>query len=161
MQFVYILTAVILLLSFLKDKKKTSKSLKVAFTKFKKILPAFLGMMILISIALYLIPQDLILKILGNGNKFFGTFLASILGSITLMPGFIAYPLAGILRQQGVSYMVLSAFTTTLMLVGILTFPVEKTFLGTKVTIIRNLICFMIAIIVAFATGILFGELGI
>ena len=161
MQFVYILTAVILLLSFLKDKKKTSKSLKVAFTKFKKILPAFLGMMILISIALYLIPQELILKVLGNGNKFFGTFLASILGSITLMPGFIAYPLAGILRQQGVSYMVLSAFTTTLMLVGILTFPVEKTFLGTKVTIIRNLICFMIAIIVAFATGILFGELGI
>ena len=161
MQFVYILTTVILLLSFLKDKKKTSKSLKVAFTKFKKILPAFLGMMILISIALYLIPQELILKVLGNGNKFFGTFLASILGSITLMPGFIAYPLAGVLRQQGVPYMVLSAFTTTLMLVGILTFPVEKAFLGTKVTIIRNLICLMIAIIVAFATGILFGELGV
>jgi uncharacterized membrane protein YraQ (UPF0718 family) len=161
MRFLYISTLILLIISFLADKKNTKKALKIAYNKSRKILPAFLSMLIFISIVLFLIPQETMLKVLGGGNKYLGTLLASILGSLTLMPGFIAFPLAGILRQQGVSYMVLSAFTSTLMLVGILTFPVEKKFLGSKVTIIRNAICFVISLVVALATGILFGEIGI
>jgi len=57
--------------------------------------------------------------------------------------------------------MVLSAFTTTLMLVGLLTFPIEKEYFGIKITIIRNIVCFIIAIIVALVTGIAFREIGI
>ncbi len=38
--------------------------------------------------------------------------------------------------------MVLAAFTTTLMMVGVMTYPVEKEYFGAKVTIIRNLISF-------------------
>jgi hypothetical protein len=75
------------------------------------------------------------------------------------MPGFIAFPLCGILLETGVPYMVLSAFTTTLMMVGVLTFPVERAYLGTKVTIIRNVISFVIALTVAIITGIAFGEI--
>ena len=54
--------------------------------------------------------------------------------------------------------MVLSAFTTTLMMVGILTYPIEKEYFGIKVTILRNVISFLIALVVAFMTGIFFGE---
>ncbi|MCK4795797.1 MAG: hypothetical protein KAT05_00370, partial [Spirochaetes bacterium] len=57
-----------------------------------------------------------------------------------------------------VAYMVVSAFTTTLMMVGILTYPIEKEYFGTKVTIIRNLISLIIAFIVAIITGIIYGE---
>lgn len=157
----FIITAIALIISWLADKKKTQKALKIAFKKFKNILPAFLSMLIFISIVLYLIPHDLILRVLGNNNKYLGTLIASVIGSITLMPGFIAYPLAGILRQQGVPYMVLSAFTTTLMLVGLITIPIEKKYFGGKIAIIRNIICFVIALIVAGVTGVLFGEFGI
>ncbi|GAH23643.1 unnamed protein product, partial [marine sediment metagenome] len=55
--------------------------------------------------------------------------------------------------------MVLSAFTTTLMMVGIITFPLEKEYFGVKVTVIRNIISFFIALIVAIITGIFFGEI--
>ena len=55
--------------------------------------------------------------------------------------------------------MVLSAFTTTLMMVGILTYPVEIEYFGVKVTIIRNVISFFIALIVALSIGFFFGEL--
>ena len=55
--------------------------------------------------------------------------------------------------------MVLSAFTTTLMMVGIITFPIEKEYFGVKVTVIRNVISFFIALIVAVITGIFFGEI--
>ncbi len=61
--------------------------------------------------------------------------------------------------KKGVIYMVLSAFTTTLMMVGIITYPIEKAYFGTKVTIIRNIISLFIALIVAVMTGIFFGEI--
>jgi len=75
------------------------------------------------------------------------------------MPGFIAFPLAGILLEKGVLYMVLSAFTSSLMLVGILTYPIEKDYFGAKVTIMRNSISLVITVIIALATGLAFGEL--
>ena len=75
------------------------------------------------------------------------------------MPGFVAFPLCGILLKKGVHYMVLSAFTTTLMMVGILSYPIEKQYFGVKVTIIRNIISFLIALVVAAMTGLFFGEL--
>jgi uncharacterized membrane protein YraQ (UPF0718 family) len=55
--------------------------------------------------------------------------------------------------------MVLSAFTTTLMMVGVLTVPLEKKYFGMKVTIIRNSASFFIALIVALMTGLFFGEI--
>jgi len=161
MLILYLATAILFIISLFANKQKTLKALKIAFKKFSNILPAFLTMLIMISVVLYLFPQELILKYLGIGNKYFSTLLASLLGSITIMPGFVAFPLAGILRQQGVPYMVISAFTTTLMLVGIITFPVEREYFGVKITIIRNVICFIIAIIVAFIMGVVFGEIRI
>jgi uncharacterized membrane protein YraQ (UPF0718 family) len=116
-------------------------------------------MLILVSIILFLVPDKVISSYLGSNNKFLSVLLASFLGSITLMPGFIAFPLCGILLKKGVLYMVLSAFTTTLMMVGILTYPIEKEYFGIKVTIIRNVISFLIALVVAVMTGIFFGEI--
>lgn len=154
----YIITAFALLLSFISNRKKTLMALKIAVKKFVNILPAFLTMLILVSFILFFVPDKTISNYLGNNNKLIGMIFASLFGSITLLPGFIAFPLCGILLKKGVSYMVLSAFTTTLMMVGVLTYPIEKEYFGMKVTIIRNVICFFIAIIVALVTGIFFGE---
>ena len=56
-------------------------------------------------------------------------------------------------------YMVLSAFSTTLMMVGIVTFPLEKAYLGTRLALSRNAVSLAIAVVVALATGLYFGEL--
>jgi len=159
MYFLYIITALALLTSFIINKKKTFKAVKMAYKKLAKISPAFLGLIIVISIVLYLVPEEVISKSLGNDNKFISILLASFIGSITLLPGPIAYPLGAVLLKEGVTYMVISAFTTTLMMVGILTFPIEKAYFGTKVTIARNALSFFIAIMVALMTGLIFGEL--
>jgi len=55
--------------------------------------------------------------------------------------------------------MVLAAFTTTLMMVGVLTAPIEKAYFGMRVTILRNVISFFIALIVAVVIGLFFGEI--
>ena len=159
MYYLYFATGLALLISIIVDRKKTLTAIKISSKKFINIIPAFLTMLILVSIVLFFVPDKMISNYLGNNDKFIGVILASSFGSITLMPGFIAFPLCGILLKKGVSYMVLSAFTTTLMMVGILTYPIEKEYFGVKVTIIRNAISFFIAIIVALSIGFFFGEL--
>jgi len=159
MLYLYIISGLALVISFFINREKTLRALKIAFKQFTNILPAFLLMLVLISIALFLVPDEVITNYLGISNKYVALFVASVLGSAILMPGFIVYPLAGVLLTKGVPYMVLSGFTTTLMMVGVLTYPVERAYLGTKVTIIRNVISFFIALIVAFVTGIIFGEI--
>ena len=159
MYYTYAITGLVLLISFIVNKQKTIKAIKITVAKFKKIFPTFITMLMLVSIILFLFPDEVISNYLGNSSKFISVLLASFIGSITLMPGFVAFPLSGILLTKGVPYMVLSAFTTTLMMVGIITFSLEKEYFGVKVTVIRNTISFIIALIVAIITGILFGEI--
>ena len=121
MYYLYIVTGLALVVSLIVSREKTLRALKIAARRFINILPAFLIMLILVSIVLFLIPDKVISDYLGVENKFIGVLIGSSLGSVTLMPGFIAFPLAGILLQKGVLYMVLAAFTTTLMMVGVLT----------------------------------------
>jgi len=159
MYWLYVITGLALVFSLIVSREKTLKALNISYKRFINILPAFLIMLVLVSIVLFLVPDVVISEYLGLENKFTGVLLASFLGSITLMPGFIAYPLASILLERGVAYMVLSAFTTTLMMVGVLTYPIEKQYFGTRVTIMRNVISLLIALIIAVVTGIFFGEI--
>jgi len=157
--YLYIIAGLAVLVSLIADREKTLRALKVAARRFVKILPAFLTMIILVSIVLFLTPDEVISNYLGGSNKFIGVIFASFFGSVTLMPGFIAFPLSGILLERGVAYMVLAAFTTTLMMVGILTAPIEKAYFGIKVTVIRNIISLFIALIITVMIGIFFGEI--
>lgn len=159
MHTLYVLTAAALLVSFASDRQKSVKALKMAWKKFFKIVPSFLSMLIMVAVVLYLVPDVMVSQYLGQENTTAAFLLGAVFGSITLIPGFIAFPLSGILLGKGVPYMVLSAFTTTLMIVGVLSFPVERAYFGTRATIIRNALSFCIAIVVALGTGLYFGEL--
>ena len=158
MYYLYIVTGLALVISLAASREKTARALKVAARRFTAILPAFLIMLILVSIVLFLVPDELIVEYLAGGSRYVALLIAAVLGSVTLMPGFIAFPLAGILLSKGVPYMVLSAFTTTLMMVGVLTYPVEREYFGTRVTVLRNALGLLVALAVATMTGIFFGE---
>jgi len=159
MYFLYIFALFIILLSFFKSKEKTYKGFKVAWKKFKNILPSFSKMLIAVSIVLYLVPENIISKYLGGSSIVGGTFLGSFFGSITILPGFVAFPLSSVLIDKGVSYTAVASFTTTLMLVGIITFPIEKDYFGWKLSITRNIISYVICIIISVVIGIFYGEI--
>lgn len=159
MLILYILSGILLTASFIADKKKTAKALKIAWKKFRNIAPAFGIMLVLISIALFLVPEDMIIKYLGSGDSIGSVFIAALLGSIAMFPGFIAFPLCGIILENGGTWTVIAAFSTSLMLVGVVTFPVEKQFLGFKTALIRNIIAFTMVFIIALVVGIVYGEI--
>jgi uncharacterized membrane protein YraQ (UPF0718 family) len=157
----FYLTGILLLLSFFFDRSKSKKAIILAYRRFLIIIPSFLIMLILVSIILFLFPQEKIITYLSYGSNMVNIILAALVGSITAVPGFIAFPLAGILKDNGISYTIIAAFTTTLMMVGTITFPVEVTYLGKRVALIRNIISFIIALIVALLIGLYFGEVAL
>ncbi|MGM0641122.1 MAG: hypothetical protein ACQESN_06860 [Thermotogota bacterium] len=156
----YIVAGLSVVLSFIFDKQKTYKGLKMGMKKFFKILPNYLMILIIIAFVL-LISEDLIIDYLTQNTIFIGMISALIIGSVTMMPGFIAYPLAGILVEKGVPFMVVSAFVSSLMLVGVVTYPVEKEYMGVKATVYRNIGAFFIAGMIAIITGLFYGEVSL
>lgn len=155
----YIAAGIALAVSFFCDKDKTVSALMISWKRFLKIMPMLLMLVLLTAAVLGFIPKGVIVAALSKAGFWGGVVSASLLGSLTAIPGFVAFPLAGILLKKGVSYTVLAAFTTTLMMVGFVTFPLERSFLGTKVAFARNAAGFVTAIAVAFAVGLVFGEL--
>jgi uncharacterized membrane protein YraQ (UPF0718 family) len=116
-------------------------------------------MLALASLALTLVTPERLTSLVSGEHLLLSTGAAALIGSVALMPGFIAFPLAGILLDNGVPYMVLAAFTVSLMLVGVATFPLERAYFGTGVGVIRNVLCLAIALCVAIVIGLVFGEL--
>lgn len=158
MTILYGLAGMGLLVSTIASRKKTWQSLKTALNTFLKMLPLLLVTLSIVSIVLYFLPSDVIAKYLGTSDKLIGGLLATVIGSVSLLPGFITFPLCGLLLKQGVGYTILAAFTTSLMMVGIVTFPLESEYFGKKIALYRNISALMIAVIVSIVIGILYGE---
>jgi uncharacterized membrane protein YraQ (UPF0718 family) len=150
----YILTSILLLFSFIKDRKKTKMALKKAWKSFENILPQFLSILIIIGIMLAILNPDTISKIVGQESGWLGMLVTGILGSITLIPGFIAFPLAAALLNGGAGIMQIAVFISTLMMVGIVTLPIEIKYFGKKATFIRNGLAFLFSFVVAVAIGV-------
>lgn len=149
----YIITILLLLISYYKDKRKTIMALKKAWKAFENILPEFLSIIVLVGVLLAVLNAEVISKIIGNNSGWFGVIIAGMVGSITLIPGFVAFPTAAMLLQNGAGYMQTGAFISTLMMVGVITMPVEIKYFGKKLTVLRNVFAFIFSFIVAYIIG--------
>lgn len=147
------LCAVLLLVSFIFNKQKTLMGLKRGWFMFRNILVPFLNILILVSVVLFLIPPNIISRYLGPDSGALGLAIAAVVGSITLIPGFISYPIAAGLIKQGASYTVIATFMTTLMMVGVVTLPLEIKYFGRRVAITRNGLNFIAAAIIGLVVG--------
>ena len=148
-------TAVLLLVSFIFNAAKTISALRIALRMFLNLLPQMIPVLFFIAFILALLPPETIEKYMGQDSGIQGFLIAGAVGSIALIPGFVAYPMAGVLVKNGVSYPVISVFITTLMMVGILTLPIERKFFGWKVSITRNILSFAAAIAIRTAMAVL------
>ncbi len=149
----YGITIALLIISFVKDKKKTKMALKKSWKAFENIMPQILGVIMLVGILLAILNPEVISKIIGKESGIFGVIIASIVGSITLIPGFVAFPTAAMLVENGAGYMQIGAFISALMMVGIITMPVEMKYFGKRLTLLRNAFAFLFTFIVAFIIG--------
>ncbi len=156
MEVLIIIAVICLIISIFSDREKTWLGIKRGLKMFLNLLPVILVVLILVSIFLFFLPNETIVRYLGNDAGFIGYIIAAIIGSISLIPGYIAYPLAGILLKNGVSYPVIAVFITTLMMVGVLTLPIEIKYFGVRTAILRNVLYFIGAIFIGIFIGLFY-----
>lgn len=149
----YSLAFILLLVSFIKDKGKTKKALKLAFTSFEGIMPQFLSVIVFVGILLAYVTPETISKFIGNSSGFLGIIFSAVIGSITLLPTFVAFSLGNTLLISGAGYSQVAALISTLTLVGLITFSMEAKFIGKKAAFLRNFLAFLFSFIVALFVG--------
>ncbi len=153
---VFLVIAVVLaIVSFVKDRKKTLSAVKKSRKMMGSMLSEIIAIIFLIGLILAFLPPELIREFLGSSNTLLSTLLAALAGSITLIPAFVAFPLIGSLVDAGASIVPAVAFLTTLTMVGIVTFPLEKKEFGTRFALVRNLSSLFFAIVIALAMGVI------
>ncbi|GJQ62153.1 MAG: hypothetical protein SCALA702_12060 [Melioribacteraceae bacterium] len=156
--FLWAFTAGLLSISLIKDFRKTKQALKIATKKFSSVFLIFILVLAGFALLITFVPPELIREYLGTESGMKGVMVATGLGSISVMPGFAAFPLCAALRMEGIPYYIIAAFSITLMNVGIVTFPLEKKFLGLKVALLRNGLALIVSLITVICIKFLFGE---
>ena len=143
-----------LVFSLKKNKSKTLKALKMGRGMMKNTLGSVVGILLLLGIILNFIPPEAIRSYLGGSSQILSSIFSALLGSITLIPAFVAFPLVGSLVDSGASVTTAVAFLTTLTMVGFVTFPLEKKEFGVKFALTRNIFSFILAVTIALIMGL-------
>ena len=151
--FINIFAFCLLVISAIKDKTRTIKSLIISAKLFIRILPAVISMVILVGLVLAIVSQEQIQRIMGEQSGFGGIVVAGLIGAVLHIPALISFPMAASLLQSGASVSVVSVFISALTLIGVVTLPMEINELGKKIALLRNAISFIIAVIIAFIMG--------
>lgn len=152
---IYGILVIALVASLAKSREKTKKAFKVAGKALLKTGPSLLAMLCIVGLILGLLTAEKISSLIGSEAGPLATITAAIIGAITLIPSLVAFPLAGSLLRSGATVMTISAFITTLVMVGFVTAPMEAKTLGKKFTLLRNGLGFVAALLIALAMGVI------
>jgi len=152
---IYSILAVCLGLSLWKNKQKTFKAFLIAGKAFMKNAPSLLTILGIVGLILGILTPETISRLIGAEAGLIATGIAAVLGAITLIPSLIAFPLAGSLLRSGATIMTISAFITTLVMVGVVTAPMEIKSLGKRFTLLRNGLSFIGALVIAAIMGVI------
>lgn len=145
--------AAALLFSFAKSREKTRAALTFARRSFLSLAPAIVAIIWAIGFILTFLPSSAVLGAVGREAGLAGVLAAAAFGSVVLIPAFIAFPLAASFLRQGADVRAIAAFVTTLVMVGVLTAPLEVKFFGRRFTLWRNSLSFVFALIIALVMG--------
>jgi uncharacterized membrane protein YraQ (UPF0718 family) len=149
----YGMASIGLILSFMKDKKKTKQALMKGKKSFLKLLPELVSIMFFVGISLSIIDPSTVSKIIGDQSGILGIIIALVIGSSTLIPGFVAFPLGATLLNNGAGYPQVAAFISTLMAVGVATLPAEIKYFNKSTALVRNGLTLVICILFTFVIG--------
>lgn len=151
----WLITGIWFIGSMIKDKERILNAMKMSKKMMGNMLGQIIGILFLIGLILTFVPPHVIKEYLGSSNVFLATIISALMGSITLIPAFVAFPLVGSIVDMGASIVPAVAFLTTLTMVGFVTFNLERQEFGRKFAIARNGLSFVFAIFIALTMGVI------
>ena len=144
-----------LMISFVKDREKTKLVLKKAWRSLENILPSILAILLFIGFILSFLDAQAVSKLLGTESGVLGMVIAAAVGCVTLIPGFVAFPLAASLLAAGAGYAQIAIFISTLMMVGVATLPLEMRCFGRRIALKRNILSLILAVVTSCVVGVM------
>ncbi len=128
----------------------TKQAFSKSFASIKTSLPIMIGILLLVSLLGPFLEKNV--STIFTGNLFFDSLIGASVGSISFGIPITSFIVGGELMSQGVSLVAVTAFILAWSTVGLVMLPLEIVNLGRKFAIVRNLICFFFAIIIAILT---------
>jgi len=139
----------------LKAQKNITNALYRAIKSFNTALPILIGVILLIGLFRVFISKKLIFSVF-SGEMLTDCLIGTIAGSISAGNPITSYIIGGELLEEGVSLFAITAFILAWVTVGIVQYPAESGILGKRFAFARNLLSFILAILISIATVITF-----
>ena len=133
--------------------QKITASLNKTATSFAQVFPILIGVMLLISLILVLVPQSFYGAVF-TGDEILDPLVGALIGSVAAGNPITSYIIGGELLDRGVSLLAVTAFIAAWVTVGIAQLPAEGMVLGKRFALIRNVISFLSAVLVAILTSL-------
>ncbi len=134
----YVIAASALVASACADGRRTATALRRAASAFEGVLPVLLAVTLLSGSVLAFLGAEGVSRLVGRRSGWRGMVAAAAIGSLTLLPAFVAFPLAAALLERGAGFAQVILFVSTSTLVSVLTLPLEARTFGRKVALVRN-----------------------
>ena len=87
-----------------------------------------------------------------TGNVWRDTLIGAMSGSISAGNPIVSYMIGGELFKQQVSLLAITSFMVAWVTVGVIQLPAEALILGRRFALARNIISFILSILVSIAT---------
>ncbi len=126
-----------------------SGSLKKTGTMLARVFPNILAVVLLSGLIMEFVPLERLSEYLGGGFFSDGLIGAGI-GSISIGNPLVSYVLGGELLEQGISLMAVTALLVSWVTVGSIQLPAEIQTFGARFALLRNLVSFIFALLIAF-----------
>jgi len=114
-------------------------------------MPMLFGVIFLTGLFEVFITPDM-LSSLFTGHAFYDTLIGTISGGISVGQPFVSYLIGGELLDNGMSYYGVTAFVLSWVTLGVVQLPYEYSLFGGQFTLTRNLLAFIFALLISFAT---------
>ena len=137
---------------------KLIQSFKKTLKQLERMTPILLGTLLLIGLSHALVPNSIYIKLFDR-NGLVGSLIGAGIGSVSAGQPLTSYILSGEVMKQGVGLLAVTAFIVAWVTVGLIQLPAESMILGKKFALIRNISAFVLSIIVAYITVLLFNLL--
>lgn len=146
----YSLAIILISISFVKDRNKTKAALLNSWKMFRNLIPSMLSIMLFVGLSLSILTPPFISSIIGEKSGFIGIVYSAIIGSVTLIPSFVVFPLGNTLVQNGAGLPQVAVLMSTLMSVGITTLPMEQKIFGRSFAYTRNASALLMSLIFSY-----------
>lgn len=130
-------------------KNRVRQSIKKSLKTFINILPIVIGMLLLTSLLIKLLPEHISAGLFSRYD-FFNVLLSASIGSVATGHPLASYILGGELLAKGISLLAVTALIISWVTVGIVQLPAEAILLGRRFAIYRNLISFLFALVIPY-----------